>query len=333
MNYGLAKNELDCLSRLAADDILRSRPSSELQDRVLDEYAGLLTEAASRLRFAYTAFDGDHQMLCTHMRRRVVAEGLVPANPDSVLGYKDTVLARQTKEGVLLDDLSVLRGCDELWVFTELPPVLDRLSDLAEGVLVELLYFLRRYPDRDVRFVSIGATTFGSLRSDLQDFPHSYDAVVETLSSDQRGEVLRLANSGVAIDRRLRSLTYYLVDPLDYKYARFVRAEGYEKDQCPLVPYLAVRPEDFTDCSTAFALALIHWAKLMRLASHCRKLPRLDAQRDPSQIVGLLERVWLRYPGSNRIADDNWEHFRVPKASQKERWAITARERASYGNG
>lgn len=323
--------EDESLSGLVAQDMVGVRRGCLPTGRELDAYASRLAAEAEKLKFAYTAFDGDHQMFCSFMRRRVIAQGLVPANPDSVLGYKDTVLARQTKEGVLLDDLSVLRGCDELWVFTETPILLERICELAEGVLVELLYFLRRYPDRVVRFVSIESTVLCQVPSELKEFKFCYDEVVEALAADQREDVLRLANRGVEVDRRLRTLTYYLIDPLDYKYARFVREGGYDRDICPLVPYLAVRPEDFLSCESALADAVVHWAKLMKLAGKCVRLPRLDAAREPSQLVSILERVWLRSSGSSKIVEESWESFRVPKANQRERWAITAKERASYG--
>jgi len=331
MDSNQSQESLDSLSKLIACDLVGTRPCKRMQSRELDAYASRLVAEAEKLRIAYTAFDGDHQMFCSHMRKRVIAEGLVPANPDSVLGYKDTVTARQTKEGVLLDDLSVLRGCDELWVFTEIPPALDRIRELAEGVLVELLYFLRRYSEKSVRFVRIGTTVLEGSTSALQAFPFSYDETVEALADDQRVDVLRLANSGVEVDRRLRSLTYYLFDPLDYKYGPFVRERGYEKDKCPLVPYLAVHPEDFEKPDTALASALIYWAKLMSLAGSCKKLPSLDASRETSQVVSVLERVWLRLPRSNQIVEESWEHFRVPKASQRGKWAITAKERSAYG--
>jgi hypothetical protein len=321
------------LARLIACDILDERPCNRMSGSDADLYAGRLIAEAAQAPLVYTAFDGDHQLFCSHMRQRVISDGGVPVNPDSVLGYKDTVSYRQTKHEVLLDDLSVLRGCDELWVFTDLPiaPV-SCVPRLAEGVLVEILYFKRRYPERRVLFCSLTETLMKGAASSLREFPASYDEIVRVLDDDQRDEVLRLANSGTKVDQELRQIKYYLFDPLDYKYARFVRAHGYSEDSCPIVPYLAVRPEDFEPKEQALTLAVIHWAKLMSLASSCVMLPPLDSKRSDSQIVEVLKRVWLRRAPGGKLNVEKWSAFHVPKAKQKDKWAITQRERNQYDN-
>jgi hypothetical protein len=319
------------LSRLVACDLFDSRQCERSDNTILDNYASKLVSLAEKLKIVYTAFDGDHQLFCSQMRRRVVASGAVPANPDSVLGYKDTVLFRQTKSGVLLDDLSVLRGCDELWVFTDIEPSVEAVHELAEGVLVELFYFKRRHPDRAVRFVGITAVALDSTKAPIRTLDASYEALVAALGDDQRCEVLSLSNGGTSIDQQLRSMKYYLFDPLDYKYARFLREGGYKEDVCPLVPYLALRPEDYIKPETSLVDVMVGWARLMSIASDCVQLPSLDKGRRPSQIVEVLRRVWLRKRGARPIEDERWGEYRVPKAKQGRLWAITARERQQYG--
>ena len=109
----------------------------------------------ARYPLVYTAFDGDHFALTPLMRRHCLRHGAIPADPESILGYRDTVENRITKRGVLRDDLAVLRSCDELWIFTDLDPTPQGLSDLAEGVRVELSFFLRLHPQRAVKVVSV----------------------------------------------------------------------------------------------------------------------------------------------------------------------------------
>jgi hypothetical protein len=326
----LRKPYLAKLSQLAVSDILGERPCKKLGKDELDALAGAIIKEAESLRFVYTAFDGDHQMFCSLMREAVIANGMVPANPDSVLGYKDTLGFRQSKQGVLLDDLSVLRGCDEIWIFTEHPALPESISKLAEGVLVELLYFLKRYPKRTVKFVKLSTLATGQSAPQAAEWALNYEETASFLDDSQRREILMLANSGLETDRRLRTVRYYLHDPLDYKYARFVRSEGYSESEIPLLPQLAVRAEDFADRSIALASVIVHWASLMRLASHCTGLRSLDSSRGPSQIVEVLERVWLRSLGSTSVVEGDWTRYKVPKASQKDRWAITQKERSTY---
>lgn len=326
----LDKREKVSLSKLVACDLFEKRPCGRVDGLKLDEYAGRLASLATDRKLVYTAFNGDHQMMCSYMRRLVAAHGHVPANPDSILGYKDTLKFRQTKRGVLLDDLSVLRGCDELWIFTEMDLPIEKVPLLAEGVLVELFYFRRRHPDRAVRVINIADAVFETSKAEAILLEASYEELVAALGGDQRDEILKLSNSGVKVDRELRSINYFISDPLDYKYARFLREHGYATNVCPLIPYLAVRPEDFQDQGTSLIDCLLSWARLMSLASTCTKLPGLDPDRPTSQIVEVMERVWLRKLGSNRIDEGTWTEFHVPKANQGERWAITARERSAY---
>src|SRR5262245_25674467 len=102
-------NDLDRLQELVVSDLTltRSTPTSLVRD--IDAFADMVGSKAKTKKIVYTAFDGDHQILCTLMRQRVAAEGHIAANPDSILGYKETCENRHTKTGVLLDDLAVLR--------------------------------------------------------------------------------------------------------------------------------------------------------------------------------------------------------------------------------
>src|ERR1700726_964134 len=101
MLSGLVRADL-ALAKRSRDDYPFAFDIEHLCTAVLDRSAGM--------RLVYTAFDGDHQMMCGQMRRFVLGRGGVPANPDSVLGYKDTVENRVGKRGVLLDDLAILNG-------------------------------------------------------------------------------------------------------------------------------------------------------------------------------------------------------------------------------
>lgn len=331
INKSLGKRYLQKLSMLAASDILSSRPCERVSEGDLDILASKVAEEIEGRNFVYTAFNGDHQIFCNIMREHVATCGLTPINPDSVLGYKDTVSARQTKRGVLLDDLSVLRGCHELWVYTDILPNAESISGLAEGVLVELLYFLKRNPTRAVKFISLSDVCSGAERVASVVWEHSYQETKSMLLPDQKEELLGLANSGTKIDAELHDVRYYLLDPLDYKYSRFVREAGYRPvGEVPLVPYLAFRVEDVSDRSIALSQAILHWANLMRLASSCTILPPLDSSREPSQVVELFKRVWLRGRAKKRPVIAHWSEFDVPKAKQGSKWAITEKERKTY---
>lgn len=308
------------LSELLNADLDLSARGAHQPSADIDRLCAPLARFVEQQSIVYTAFDGDHFHLCGHMRRHVISLGGVPANPESVLGYRDTVMARLTKRGVLLDDITVLSGCDEMCVFTELRPELASISSLAEGVVTELLFFLKRKPHARIRFVSPVAL----LRSEApapQEYPYSYKETHDALHTDQREGILDLANSGNKVDSELRTIAYHIMDPLDFKYAQWLRSHGYNEHQVPLIPGLAI---DVGDAPSGQIVAA--WATLLRLAHRAATFPMMDPRRTPSTIATLLELLWLRIHGAGTISRYTWTDYPIPKAQLGNRWPLTKHE-------
>jgi hypothetical protein len=251
---------LRLLARLIADDFSLDRGPIDLCQ--IERAVSLLRSFS--LPLVYTAFDGDHLGLTDVMRQRVIDEGSVPVEPEAILGYKDLVDVHGRKDAVLDDDLSLLKSCDELWLFTDLTPDPESLSRLAEGALIELLFFLRVRPAGIVRFVCArGLLEPG--RATLQTFNYDFHACFSALLVDQRGGVLPFL--ALAYETQLRPVHLFIIDPLDTKYSRWLRSWAYAERLVPLVPQLAVRAGDTAvrrdhplDC------LLVSWALLQRLA-------------------------------------------------------------------
>lgn len=293
----------------------------------------VISECRSR-RLVYTAFDGDQQIFTPFMKEFVARQGGVPVNPDSILGYKDTVEARLTKRGVLIDDLSVLRSCDELVVFTQYEPGLADVPRLAEGVLIEIIFFRYRFPEREVRFVDPLELARGG-QPKGQILNASFDELRDCLSSSQSKEILSLANSGRRIDKSLRSGEFFIFDSQEFKYSTFVRAYGYSSNKVPVVPYLGVELGVFQIAARSNEIALadtvIAWCCLMRLATSATRLGPIEPDRQASPLSELLRLVWLEQFGPETMEDTkDWTDYKVLKASQRSRWAITRKERDFY---
>jgi hypothetical protein len=303
----------------------------ERSGRPTDEIQGLAARIMSinkEQRLVYTAFDGDHFHLCGLMRSFVMEKGHVPANPENILGYVETVSHRLTKQGVLMDDLAVLRTCDELWVFTDYQPDLSALSNLAEGVLVELLYFLKRKVDAQVYFVSPIALLEGRGVA-LCRFPYSYAQSKDALHPDLRDGVLELANSGSLVDEALPQVVYHIHDPLDFKYARWLRQCGYRRDKAPLVPGLAIEIDDRWEKAASLVSlgkTLVAWAKLMEIASCAYLLPPFTQSRAPSVVSEVLRSIWCERNAANTLSTKRWTEYPIPKARQGARWPLTKKE-------
>jgi hypothetical protein len=256
------------------------------------------------------------------MRKSVLSTGHVPANPESILGYKDTVSYRLAKRGVLLDDLTVLRGCDELWIFTELRPEPNVVPRLAEGVVTELLFYLKRQENPHIYFVS-PSDLFREGRCELRSYSGTYQDTKAALHPEQRDGILELANSGGRIDRELRSITYHVHDPLDFKYASWLRSSGYASNQVPLVPGLAIEIGDWAPKRIELGDIVASWACLSRLGTDALVFPSMDSGRSQSAIAALLERLWLLTHSATTISKGNWANYKIPKATVGSRWPLT----------
>jgi exopolyphosphatase/guanosine-5'-triphosphate,3'-diphosphate pyrophosphatase len=88
--------------------------------------------------------------------------GYVPIHPISTLNYYISTIAHDNhKDEVIRDCFTLMKGCDELWVFEEKLPSFKphdndsnrkQISTFAEGVLGEILWWLRHKKNSPIRF-------------------------------------------------------------------------------------------------------------------------------------------------------------------------------------
>jgi hypothetical protein len=329
----LASSLADRLGKFFANDLClatRGQPLSQSELAAAAAASADFAEIQDALRLVYTAFDGDHQELTGLMRRYVLARGGVPVNPDNVLGYKETIEARYNKAEVLRDDLSVLRGCDELWVFSDHAPSAAGVSQLAEGVLVEIVFFLKRHPRRPVCFVNLSKLLHGDLQEPLP-LEADLSEIADALRSTSKEGVFDIANGGVLGEERIPPLCYFVIDPLDFKYCRFLREQGYDlhpnKKTAPIVPNLAVEADDCGAGISAVGRVVTCWAKLMRVAAECWIYPPMEAERSASRVATFLERVWLRDGRGIPVSRGIWANLNIPKARLLDGWPVTQYEK------
>lgn len=306
----------------------RQRKLSPESDEILASLIAEFDTEKSNFPLVYTAFDGDHQELGALMRQTVLKHNKIPVNPDSVLGYKETLEARYNKSQVLRDDLAVLRGCKELWVFTDYTPSPEGISNLAEGILVEICFFLKRWPGRSIKFISLEDLIKGKearptdLKTSFKDFTHSLPPGCE--------ELVALANGGVLADSKIPSLIYFIIDPLDYKYSRFVRQDGYinkNKKTAPLVPNLAVDITDSGTGASSIGRIVFCWMKLMELATECIMYPSMETRGHDSEIAHLLECAWHRGRNGAKFEYNKWDSHKIPKHQLNDSWPISSNEK------
>lgn len=322
----LGPGQLEVLTRAAVAD---HRPQRGLIDDRL--YKSVLKVAAhwlaSNTRLAYTAFDGDLFELTPQMRAWTFRSGRIPANPESIVGYKESVDAHKNKAGVLLDDLAIVDRCDDLIIFTDVEPEPEAaMRGLAEGVIVELLYFLAKRgkrPDSAVFFVPVAAL-FGE---DVIARPFEFDHVTTAayLGADQQG-IARLLGSVESGLRKLPTVAYIVHDPLDAKYSNWLRPLAYARQRVPLVPSLALQTADVDRVvPTNLAAGLLFAARLrlLDLAGEVWVFSPQDLSRDESITTRITKALWK--PAKRPLRRHGWRDLDIPKITDRD-WALTERE-------
>lgn len=301
-----------------------------------------LPQLASELRelsvpLTYTAFDGDHFDFIPFMRSYGLARSIAPANPESILGYKDAVCTYGQKSGVLLADLAILRRCAALWVFTDARPDPRSVTrNLAEGVIVELLFYLWASKDGQrppPEFVPKNSLFGAGKPRKLYNF--NYEDTLAELGPDQQGIVRFFEELDKGI-HSLPSIIYFARDPLDGKYVHWLRAGAYaQPNRIPLVPSLAIEFQDAAGISLPvrtrglgrLAYVTAMWTRLMDLADELWILPPMELGRYESYTTELLAQVWLTYGGSRQPAQRRtWKEFEIPKATMGAHWSLTEKD-------
>jgi hypothetical protein len=268
-----------------------------------------------RRQLVYTVFDGDQELMCGLMRHAIMKKGLVPVNPPSVLGYRDTVVRNRIKAHVLLEDVALLNKCDQIWIFTDLEQALRNGVSIPEGALFELLFAKLFRPDLSVFIVSPEQL----YSDDVSPQPFSLcdlDKLSDPRSIQELSETLRAAYE------KLPKIRYYYYDPLDFKYGEWLRSFHEAPAISPLDPMLSIR---FRDGQQSVGDVGESWLALLRLADEICYVSALHEQDGGSQWCNLVERA-------SRACFDlphiqlSWFDLNVPKAILGSKWPVTTRE-------
>ena len=296
---------------LTGDLVIPRRRGMESND---DAIVGLSTSALKR-QLVYTVFDGDQELLCGTMRHAIMKKGMVPVNPPSVVGYRDTVVRNRTKAHVLIEDVALLNKCDQIWIFSDVEDAVTNELPIPEGVLFELLFARLFRPDIAVFTVS----TAQLLSGEVSPVPFSLDKI-ETLSD--RTSIEEVTATVMASYERIPTIRYYYYDPLDFKYAEWLRACNEPLGVSPLDPILAVR---LLDGQQPIGVVAECWLAMLRLADEICYVSSLHEQEGSSlwcDLVARVSRSFFELPGHEL----SWSDLNVPKALLGSKWPVTSRE-------
>lgn len=273
---------------------------------------------------AYTAFNGDHFALVPLMRKYAILQGRLPMNPESIVGYRDSVLAYGGKAGVMRADLAALARCDEMWIFSTTVPTADSVGSLAEGVAIELLFYLENKDQLgdqpavywvDASQLLSSGTAPSLMRLDLPAGRVRHHLLVDN------PEVVSFVDRALAGTQALPRIAFCLHDPLDSKYVDWVSAGAHLRGFVPVVPSKTI---ELGDAPTAKVLYM--WSMLLRYADEMWIFPSIE-QRSVSQFQEFLREFGVKSLNLTEI-HMKWADFDAPKVKYGERWPLTAKERA-----
>lgn len=240
---------------------------------------------------------------------------MTPVNPPSVLGYRDTVLRNKTKAKVLREDVALLRRCDQMWIFTDLEQSQKGAWLIPEGALFELLFAKLFRPDIPV-FIIRPQDLFAE---DVTPQPFSLSDI--DMLTDKRS-IQELTDDLKTAVMQLPKVRYYYYDPLDFKYAEWVRGSAEIVDISPLDPMLSVR---LLDGQQSLGNVGQSWLSLLRVADELCYISSLHEQDGSSLWCDFVESInscCLKLP----MTQTSWAALGVPKAVLGSKWPVTTRE-------
>lgn len=315
-------NDLNIQSRL-------SKSSDSNKENTIARLTSLLIKSPHK-KVVYTAFDGDHFHLMDDMRKCVLRHDRYPANPESILGYKNVVTKYNSKIEVLKDDLAILKHCDELWVFTENKVTPEGILDLPEGVQLEIAFFMRRQYNHPVKFIPISAL-FDQTKNSCIDLKMTYAELKAILKTHNRDEIIDLANSNFKVDKELKDHVFYITDPLDFKYSEWLRDHSINPlKEIALVPGLASKISDAHSRIEYVGNIIMSWSGIMnKLSRKAYYLNCFDKRRSSSLILEALKNSFIILHGQGNLIERSWREYNIPKCSQNSKWPLTQHEAKS----
>lgn len=265
----------------------------------------------------YTAFDGDHMVYIDCMREIAIKNGYIPVNPEHALGYYlATRSHNDSKYEVMKDCLSLSQIANEFWVFSDKDTF--KLTDLPEGVVIEILLWLRK-KNGPIKFFTIkkvvknlSKTTRALYKGDVLRLNES--DIIEMLEKSYFQEISDFIDSVYLL---IRPVIYVDIRDYDYKYVDWIRAKLFASEKVPAVPQHLI-PRNVYDVLGKSRSYQVELESLREATSGIWAVYHSSSKFDElkkkyADHLSLVTFVSLREAG-------------VPKYANPRNWSITTRE-------
>lgn len=191
-------------------------------------------------KIVYTSFDGDDMVHIENIRELAIKNGYIPVNPEQALGYYlSTRCHGDMKFEVMKDCLSLARMSNEFWVFINNDNEDYSLALLSEGVVIEILFWIK-IGGSSIKIFSIPKMTNAFYNRSI------YNGVVKHISETDLAAILskeffnEISEYLADVLPLLRPVVFIDIQNDDFKYVDWARAYSFELALVPLVQQLTL---------------------------------------------------------------------------------------------
>lgn len=280
---------------------------------------------------AYTSFDGDYMPFLSNMLTYTIANGYLPINPESALGYYvSTTTHHGSKVLVMKDCLCVELLCDEMWVFNPVN------GHMPEGVIAEIMAW------KDNKGTAIRQIPFFNnykLDVDVDKPDAALDKYIMTpleisacLNKCSHYDIEDIRKKLFETQSNIPNPTYVVANFYNYKHIDWARAYCYRQSMCPvspqnIIPYFLYNKGSKVNFELSYIidrLTLMDKCKELLWFTNTKNLEYELKKLDVFSCTELLYWYTVNGPESIRVVD--WSIAGVPKYQNNNDWALTRTE-------
>ena len=280
---------------------------------------------------AYTSFDGDYMPFLSNMLTYTMANGYLPINPESALGYYvSTTTHLGNKIQVMKDCLCVELLCDEMWVFNPVN------GHMPEGVVAEIMAWedhkgtsIRRIPFFNNYRVNMEISKPDSA---LDRYVMPPFEITCYLNGRNQNDIEEIRDKLFGPGSTIPSPSYVVANFYNYKHIDWARSYCYQQSMCPvspqnIIPYFLYTRDSIGNFELSYLI------DRLTLMDKCKELlwftntKNLDKELESLDIFSCTELLyWYTVYGPDSIRLVDWSIAGVPKYQDNNNWALTRTE-------
>lgn len=280
---------------------------------------------------AYTSFDGDYMPFLSNILTYTMANGYLPINPESALGYYvSTTTHHGNKIQVMKDCLCAELLCDEMWVFNPVQ------GHMPEGVVAEIMAWekhkgtsIRKIPFFNDYRVDVEVSKPDSALDKYVISPLEISCYLKGLNQN---DIEDIRNKLFGPESTIPSPSYVVANFYNYKHIDWARSYCYHQSVCPVSPQNIIPYFLYTkDYKGEFELS--YMIDRLILMDKCKELlwftntKNLDNELEALDVFSCTELLyWYTIHGSESIKIVDWSIAGVPKYQDNNNWALTRTE-------